>query len=267
VAQSKPGAPPRRPGGGKGLPEVRFRVDMQVGVLTHRKFDLAKQKLAAERGAVVDDAQCLDVLAGLFLDLEEDGSVEGRNRVRSSLYRIVLREDASAPGELLADTELGPVPVEEQACIRCDADVVAEGVVAESGYRGRKVADGVVRDRPTPPALRSRVLARDGHQCRHCRSREQLMVHHIEYRSKGGRTQAANLVTLCVRCHSLVHADLLLLEGASAYALSFKAADSGGVDSSGAGSQETPRRGLVMAAGRPAPSCRSPRCRRVGWGT
>jgi Holliday junction DNA helicase RuvB len=39
------------------------------------------------------------------------------------------------------------------------------------------------------------------------------MVHHIHFRSKGGRTVAFNLITLCTRCHALVHADLLVLVG------------------------------------------------------
>jgi len=56
VARTKQGAAPRAAGDSKGLPEIRFRIDMQVSALTHNKFDLAKQKLAAERGAAVADA-------------------------------------------------------------------------------------------------------------------------------------------------------------------------------------------------------------------
>jgi Holliday junction DNA helicase RuvB len=247
VAQSKEGAAPRAAGDRRGLPEIRFRIDMQVSALTHSKFDLAKQKLAAERGAAVDDAECLDVLAGLFLDLEEDGSVKGRVRVRSSLYRIVLREEVreetSSPGELVVDTELGPVPVPDAEArrLRCDAEVVLardeEGGDAETG----EAPEG--RDRPTPPALRARVLTRDGQQCRHCRGRGQLMVHHIRYRSQGGRTAMSNLISLCAPCHALVHADLLLLEGEDAERVTFRPADHAAAA----------RRAQIMAAVRTAP--------------
>jgi Holliday junction DNA helicase RuvB len=47
------------------------------------------------------------------------------------------------------------------------------------------------------------------------------MVHHIEFRSHGGRTHAENLVSLCARCHGLVHAGLLVIEGASVAAARF----------------------------------------------
>ena len=68
-------------------------------------------------------------------------------------------------------------------------------------------------DQPTPPALRRRVLARDRHRCRCCGRATQLHVHHIVLRSHGGRTKVYNLVTLCIRCHALVHAGLLVIEG------------------------------------------------------
>ena len=36
------------------------------------------------------------------------------------------------------------------------------------------------------------------------------MVHHIRFRTRGGRTRAWNLITLCVSCHSLVHVEPFL---------------------------------------------------------
>ena len=224
VRLSRAGGPPRKPGDRKGLPEVRFPVSMSLPTLAHRKFELAKQKLSAERGRPMTDAECVEAFAELFLDLEEDGSVEGRTRVSSSLYRIVLREDGPA-GEVVADTELGPVPVADASVFRCDAEHVhADGTLPHGTL-----------DAPTSPALRRRVLARDGHQCRACRSRTGLMVHHIRYRSKGGRTKSWNLITLCTSCHALVHDDLLVLEGRTAERIRFSSADGDAVaGSSGA---------------------------------
>ena len=40
-------------------------------------------------------------------------------------------------------------------------------------------------------------------------TREARHLHHIEYRSHGGRTIAANEISVCRTCHALLHADLL----------------------------------------------------------
>jgi Holliday junction DNA helicase RuvB len=191
VALARPGHAPRRPGGTKGLPPVRFRVRADVSAVAHQKLDLAKQKLSAERGEPVGEAELLEVLAETFLNLEEDGSVPGRTRVDASLYRVVLRPEGDA---LLVDTDdLGPLPVEDPEALRCDA----HGDL----------------DPETPPAMRRRVLARDAHRCRCCRSRWSLTAHHLVWRGKHGRTTERNLATLCTRCHTLVHEGLLHTEG------------------------------------------------------
>ena len=221
VQIAKEGDEPRAPGDRKGLPEVRFHVQVSLGVLAHRKLDLAKQKLAAERGRAFDDAQVLEILAEQFLATEEDGSVPGRRRVPASLYRVVLRQSADDGADLLADTDDGPIPTDDiqSACVRCDAEVAS---LPNHDRGGQPVLD---RDRTTPASLRKRVLARDGDQCRCCRSRYQLMVHHIVYRSNGGRTEAGNLITLCTSCHALVHADLLVVDGPHAASVRFRDGD------------------------------------------
>jgi hypothetical protein len=53
---------------------------------------------------------------------------------------------------------------------------------------------------------RDTVLERDGHQCRICgTSDRQLEVHHATPQSEGGSDDPENLLTLCDRCHTLVH--------------------------------------------------------------
>lgn len=205
VRLSKPGSPPRDPQDRKGLPEIRFRMACSLPALTHQKIDLAKRKLSAELGRPVDDAEFLDVISELFLNLEEDGTVKGRTRVSSSLYRIVLRTEVHPPSpdkslgrvindsHLLMDSDEGQIPV-NGSDLCCDAET--EG-----------------RDAKTPSHLRKKVLKRDGECCRCCGGRWRLMVHHIRFLSEGGRTQAWNLITLCATCHGLVHESLLVLTG------------------------------------------------------
>ena len=55
--------------------------------------------------------------------------------------------------------------------------------------------------------VREYVLARDGHNCQHCKGKSGdkiLNVHHIESRKTGGDSPG-NLITLCETCHKAYH--------------------------------------------------------------
>lgn len=56
---------------------------------------------------------------------------------------------------------------------------------------------------------RKAILERDNHQCALCGSKENLQVHHTEYRDGKRAWEYPNavLVTLCRDCHEKVHAD------------------------------------------------------------
>src|SRR3954466_3620744 len=51
----------------------------------------------------------------------------------------------------------------------------------------------------------SRVRERDRWQCQLCGAREQLEVHHIIFRSRGGDDSLENLITVCRSCHEMAH--------------------------------------------------------------
>lgn len=59
----------------------------------------------------------------------------------------------------------------------------------------------------TSDNVTTRVLVRDQYQCRNCGKGgiNQLHVHHVVYRSQGGKDTEDNLVTLCQNCHVRVH--------------------------------------------------------------
>ncbi len=217
VRRSREGGPPRKAGETKGLPEIRFPVAASLGVLAHARLDRGLQKLGDELGRAVGLADLLDALVSDFLASDAEGNVPGRKRVEGSLYRVVLTEEndaGGAGGALLAESEDGPLPIDESEpggagalgeAVRCDAETLV--------LHGE---EHVELDVKTPPALRRKVLTRDGARCRSCRSRHGLMVHHLAFRSEGGRTSAENLISLCTRCHGLVHAGLLATEGETA---------------------------------------------------
>lgn len=194
VARSKEGQAPRKPGDRRGLTEARFPLRASFNAMQQTKWDTAKRAYAEETGERVNDAELAEKLSDLFLGSRPNGTLPGRTPAPESLYQLVLQEDGE---DLLVDTEeLGPVPVENHECIRCDAN------------------GGT--DKPTPSKLRDKVLARDKRRCCCCGNRLSLQVHHMEYRSKGGRTIKKNLISLCTRCHGLIHDDLLVIVGGDA---------------------------------------------------
>jgi 5-methylcytosine-specific restriction endonuclease McrA len=53
--------------------------------------------------------------------------------------------------------------------------------------------------------LREQVLRRDAWRCQVCGARSNLEVHHKKFRSQGGDDSENNLITLCGRCHEIIH--------------------------------------------------------------
>ena len=45
----------------------------------------------------------------------------------------------------------------------------------------------------------------DGNRCCHCGSHHNLAVHHCIHRSLGGKDDDGNLMTLCNKCHRMIH--------------------------------------------------------------
>ena len=127
---------------------------------------------------------------------DADGTVKGRVPVDGSIYRVAVDE--------------------ERAHVRADDGEV--GAAAE-------VVEAAVSDGAVPDGMRRRVLARDGHRCARCERKGSLQAHHVEWRSRGGETAMRNLVTLCSRCHALVHQGLLVVDGQVSDGLRFRAVD------------------------------------------
>ncbi len=208
---ARPGSPPPSPGNRKGLAEIRFPFEAQLSALTFQMIDLAKKKLSEECGRTLSDAECLEAMGAMVLSTDADGNIEGRKRVSSSIYKIVLVPEKEG-GSLTTATEAGPIPLPEaqSASLYCDGETV--DAREDVGVKN----DPAALDPKTPGWLRHHVLARDHFRCRNCGSRHNLMVHHVKYREDHGPTCASNLVAVCGRCHGLVHAGLLKIVGEDA---------------------------------------------------
>lgn len=56
-----------------------------------------------------------------------------------------------------------------------------------------------------PVEVRQAVLARDGHKCFFCKATDNLHIHHMIPRSKGGTHDPENLLAVCEKCHAWLH--------------------------------------------------------------
>lgn len=57
--------------------------------------------------------------------------------------------------------------------------------------------------------VRKNVYRRDGFACALCGDNRNLQIHHVVMRSHGGTDYEHNLITLCWRCHAVVHGTVL----------------------------------------------------------
>lgn len=83
----------------------------------------------------------------------------------------------------------------------------ARGTATKARRARKRAADAILA------ANAAIVRERDGHRCRACHGSDDVQVHHIRYRSLGGKHNTDNLVCLCAHCHRAVHDKHLTIEG------------------------------------------------------
>lgn len=54
-------------------------------------------------------------------------------------------------------------------------------------------------------AQRRAIYRRDNFACALCDSNRGLQIHHVIHRSQGGSDSPQNLITVCWRCHAVLH--------------------------------------------------------------
>ncbi len=200
VRGSEAGRPPREDG--KGVPTVKFKFSAKLAPLAHEFLEQARKKLHEESGGDLGDGEFLQFLAENYLrQVEQGGNAKKANG--ASFFQVNVSHCAECKQSHLA-TEDGPIVLtqEESEIVRCDGEVV-----------------GAKNSSPTPPRIRRRVLARDGHRCVHCQGSRNLHVHHIIFRENGGGHDLANLTAVCAHCHGMIHDGFLKISGVAPFDL------------------------------------------------
>ncbi len=201
-AAAAPASFPRAPAHAEA---PRHTISLQLDAWQLARFEVLLEQVRRRRLVPPGAGRAEVVLAALAALAE--GGADGDDATRAT--------NAHAAGGG-APRLAPPAQIVVQRCPDCEAATVAtsRGEIALPPARAAAVdCDARVRreggpNRATvPPRLRAAVLARDRHRCAApgCGSARFLEVHHVVPRSAGGANEAANLVTLCSRCHGFVH--------------------------------------------------------------
>ncbi len=197
VAGAKKGDRPRD--GKLAIPRVRFAITAQVDGAAFAEWERAKEKLAAEAGESIGDAEMLRQFARFVLAGEFSfAAAEMRLAARPSAQVVVHRCDGCRAAT--AATADGPIAVD---------GATADALACDAG-------SSTVRDR---------VLARDGGRCLVCGRPVDLHAHHVVPRAEGGPDTEENLVTLCRPCHGRLHDGRLTITGAAPSAFEIRDAE------------------------------------------
>jgi hypothetical protein len=90
-----------------------------------------------------------------------------------------------------------------QTLMPITAAIVEQGMFDTSSLAAGRQLVGVEYQLPDYEGrnFREKVLWRDGYECQHCGSRNNLQAHHIRHKAEGGSNSPRNGLTLCAVCH------------------------------------------------------------------
>ncbi len=224
VRAREKGQLPTEPGR-RRIHEPRTAVNPRLNPTEYELHRRARLKVEAMYGRRMSDRDYLMHLSRRVLMTRPDGTEPGWKEINDRHYMLhAWSPDGGATivttgedGELVAldplelTARLEPVPfASQQAAATCAREL--EFAALDPENHGPYVPEAE-RAPPTSERLRDEVLERDGFQCRICHSKKNVQVHHRVWRRFGGRTDRANLMVVCERCHSFIHARLFIVRG------------------------------------------------------
>jgi hypothetical protein len=224
-----------------GLPNLNERLVVEFPLAEMEKLRLAlgcvARQLAERTGqAEVTPAECLLYLAER--ELARDAQRQAAEAKGAAPVYAVLYQQCPTCERAAMATSSGPVEVEREVVERVKGDALLE-VIRSGESAGTDAASDAVpggspfvapadRDRPTPPALRRKILLREAGRCAnpYC-GRPATHCHHVQSLAHGGRTVLSNEIAVCGVCHALIHAGLLKVTGTPGADLRWTTRDDG----------------------------------------
>ncbi len=199
--------------------QVEATVTLRGDALQVARFEALLERARKLRRAPAHAGRLevvLEALAALVEgDLAGDGVRDGADdragagtRAGAAAADLAARHQAIRPAVQIVVQQCPDCAAASVATARGDlplAPAQVEALACDARVRDTR---GAAANRATiPPRTRAAVLARDRHRCATpgCRATRFLEVHHVIPRARGGSNDAANLVTLCSRCHGFAH--------------------------------------------------------------
>jgi 5-methylcytosine-specific restriction endonuclease McrA len=214
VSGRKPGDRPNDPAS-LGAKRHTLRFDVSAEVLA--TFRDAMAKLRREARTKLDDDEALLLMARQVLGGPRD-SGRASYQVSVSVCERCREGYQQSSGERIA------VGAEVVAMAECDAQELGQTHV---GARTNPTPAPTRVTQSIPPAVRRRVLERDGRKCSvpGCRHGQYLDLHHVKPRAEGGDHDPKLLVTLCGAHHRAAHVGALVVSGSYSSGFVFRHAD------------------------------------------
>jgi hypothetical protein len=212
VSGRKPGDRPSDPASpGAKRHTLRFEVTAEV-LATFRD---AMAKLRRDTGGKLDDDEALLLMARQVLGGPADSG-------RASYQLSVTVCERCRQAYQQSSGERIEVGAEVVAMAECDAQELGQTHVG-----ARKTTAPTRVTQTIPPAVRRKVLERDGRKCSvpGCRHGNYLDLHHVKPRAEGGDHDPDMLVTLCGVHHRATHVGALVVTGSYSSGFVFHHAD------------------------------------------
>ena len=213
---------------GNGLPGLPVRLRLEFSPEDYAILERGLEKVADEMSGGLDGARAepekvLLYLMDRMLHSETAGdSTAGRVERVDSPYTVVFHRCTDCH-RAAVESSRGRVEISTEALERVGGgarriDIDPEKEVPPEKAAARATGAPEQRDAANTPALRRALCARAGGRCENpfCRretGEEEGHGHHLRLRSRGGATALWNEAWICRRCHSLVHAGALVVEG------------------------------------------------------
>ena len=191
------------------LPEYEFLQKVFLKIRIEMQGALGPEGEEAE----IDLRQVLMYMGRRLYETDPEGKIQDRKEREDECSLIGIQYQvcpACEASHLKTPHGLAEVPLEQVLRDLSRAEKTLITPEEKEEVKGEALGDE--KDRPTPPSMLKKLLARDGHRCQnpHCGRRLGLHGHHIVFRSRGGRTCLHNLVSVCLRCHaSYAQADVM----------------------------------------------------------